>query len=55
MKRAIMWITCHALFEIGNLISKIDVFDSFTMYPAYNWLLIKSFNINERYGFKVWL
>lgn len=55
MKRFAMLILCHALYELGALVSKLDIFDRVTFYPLYNWLMMKSFNINERYGFSVWL
>lgn len=50
-------IYCLIFFYTGDFICKIFLrFDLLTpiLYPIYNWCMIVSSNINDKYGLTIW-
>ena len=54
--KLVMWCICWLLYIVGDTVSRvIDISDRLAwLYPAYNWLMIRSADINDAYGFKLW-
>jgi hypothetical protein len=57
------WIGAHFCFMVGNLVSKADQTkwfceetDAFQdrWYRIYSWWMCKSFDLDEKIGFKIW-
>ena len=54
------WFVCNSLYLVGHLVSLIMHYgDKYSglfsnLYPAYNWLMAKSVEINDKHGFNVW-
>lgn len=49
-------IRCNIYYFIGDMLSKlIGTFDVFGhLYPLYNWCMIKSVDINDKYDLDCW-
>lgn len=62
-----MWALAHSLFFLGDLASKpmhwemfnndfpLSVWICSKNYDIYNWLMLKSVVINDKYDFGIWL
>lgn len=45
------WWLAWALYGLGHLVSLLLRWDSCAlMYPAYNWLMLRSLNVQQRFG-----
>lgn len=55
-KNYIMLAYCNFLFFLGHYWSRLILkFDCMGWtYPVYNYLMIKSVGVNDKYGFDVW-
>ena len=46
---------CYALYYLGDLVSKLDIFSRYLkIYPLYNYLMIKSLEFDEAYDVHLW-
>lgn len=64
IKIRFMWVLAHSLYFLGDITSKplnwdlgngpTAVWFNSKIYSIYNWSMIKSSNIDEKYHFGIW-
>lgn len=56
IKKGLAIVICNVFYFAGDLISRIMGMADFLgfMYPAYNWCMIKSVDINDKYDLDCW-
>lgn len=50
LKRPFAWCAAHILYHTGDALSKVSLEG---MYPAYNWMVLKAYDLCDEYEIKL--